>query len=847
MINPCRFLLVLPGLLGVPASPAAPAPPSEGVVSVNLLPSDCRGLSPAAVAGVVRADHWNNLIGPVATGVAVTLADPLSSGGARLAGVSITVTGGAGVSTHRRSPESDDDAGVFATVTDQSDGTPGSISVSGLPFRICDVYLYLYDDGALRGGSATLGTQTLHVRGGVGNPKAGGPGYVRSNDSSFGAGTDIDQGNYLRFENVAGPSFTVTYTALPCGDRTQRLKVAGFQIVNTGGAFAEPVPIVTSFTATPGSAWAPGPVTLSWNVANATAVRIDPDLGPVAASGSVTVQPSGSRTWRLSARRDQGPVVSAEVVHRLAARPEPRDSVWQFSVPVEGAEDSRAYLWVPPAAPRLRALIVAQHNMEEIHILENPRFRRAMAELGIGMVWVARPFDHLFRFDQGAGAVFTRFMGDLAAASGYEEINYAPIVTLGHSAAASWPYYFAAWKPERTLAVLSVSGQWPYFRHEQWAPDIWGDRTIDHVPCLESMGEYESADTWSAGGLRDRQAHPLTPLSMLANPGQGHFASSDAKAAYLALYLRKAAQYRLPADAPEGRAPRLVPIDPTKTGWLADKWRRDRAPEAPAAPVGAYTGNPKEAFWYFDEELARATERYQAAWRGLKPQLVGYTQEGMLVGQGDSHAQVRLRFLPEADGVTFRLGTAFLDTVPAVSGRLTGWTQLPVGASLGHADGPITIEKICGPFVQTAPEAFVLQFDREAIYAQKKGQISLWFAAVQAGDATYKPAVQQAEMVVPTGYQEGAAQTIAFPPVGTRPAAAGPIKLGATSSAGLPVSYTVLSGPAEVEGDSLRVTQLPARARFPLEVKVIAWQWGRPVAPKVRGAEPVEQTFLLTR
>ena len=51
-------------------------------------------------------------------------------------------------------------------------------------------------------------------------------------------------------------------------------------------------------------------------------------------------------------------------------------------------------------------------------------------------------------------------------------------------------------------------------------------------------------------------------------------------------------------------------------------------PTAPAAPVGKYTGDPKQAFWFFDEELAKATEAYQAAYRGLKPQLIGYVQEG---------------------------------------------------------------------------------------------------------------------------------------------------------------------------------------------------------------------------
>ena len=85
------------------------------------------------------------------------------------------------------------------------------------------------------------------------------------------------------------------------------------------------------------------------------------------------------------------------------------------------------------------------------------------------------------------------------------------------------------------------------------------------------MGEYEAADRWSSEGLRERKAHPHMALSMLANPGQGHFASSERKAEYLAFFIRKAIQYRLPAWSGDN-APKLKPVDPAKTGWLADRW-----------------------------------------------------------------------------------------------------------------------------------------------------------------------------------------------------------------------------------------------------------------------------------
>src|SRR5258708_1613007 len=258
-----------------------------------------------------------------------------------------------------------------------------------------------------------------------------------------------------------------------------------------------------------------------------------------------------------------------------------------------------------------------------------------MGELGFGEIWVSPAFDHLFRFTEGAGETFNAMMDTLALLSGYNELALAPVVPMGHSAAASWPYYFAAWNPGRTLAALSVSGQWPYFRSAVFAPDIWRDRTIDYVPALETMGEYEAADTWANEGLKERREHPLMPLSMLADPAQGHFAATDVKVDYLALYIRKAAEYRLPKIGTGDVT--LRPIDPTKTGWLVDRWRPGHAPTAPAAPVGKYTGDPGQAFWFFDEETARATEKYEAAYRGLKAPLLGYIQDGKFVRQRNTH------------------------------------------------------------------------------------------------------------------------------------------------------------------------------------------------------------------
>ena len=117
------------------------------------------------------------------------------------------------------------------------------------------------------------------------------------------------------------------------------------------------------------------------------------------------------------------------------------------------------------------------------------------------------------------------------------------------------------------------------------------------------------------------------PLSALGCPADGHFAATDEKVALLALYVKKAAQYRLPKNSSGNGAVLLNAIDVTKTGWLARRYTTDTNPSAPPAPVGQFKGDPAQAFWYFDGELAKAVETFQQRHRG-KPALLGYVQDG---------------------------------------------------------------------------------------------------------------------------------------------------------------------------------------------------------------------------
>lgn len=522
-------------------------------------------------------------------------------------------------------------------------------------------------------------------------------------------------------------------------------------------------------------------------------------------------------------------------------------AVWQWSAPVESVTSSetnghpRAFLWIPPACQRLRGVVIGQHNMEEEMIFNNPIFRKAMSELNFAIIWVTPPLDLFFRFDKGIAPSFEEMMKSLADESGYSELTKVPVVPIGHSAAASFPWNFGAWAPDRTLAAVSVSGQWPYYKDKN-TPD-WGQRTVDGVPGLVTMGEYEDALNRAGTGLQQRADHPMLPLSMLAEPAGEHFSASDAKIAFICFYLRKAAQYRLPTDWPINEAPVLRKIDPTKTGWLVDRWHYDGKPSAPAAPVGRYTGNTKDAFWAFDGEQAKATEAFEAMYAGKPLELLGYVQKNGVVPQNPKqHVRVSLKFEPVGDGLTFKLQGTFLDTVPY------DWRGLVAGAPISHpaSTSNITITPICGPVEKLGPDTFALRLNHVGMDNLKRSN-SICFILRDNGDATHRPMLLESELKFPFSNTQGKDQTITFSLPASVPAGTVSIPLVAHSSADLPVHFYVREGPAEVEGNTLHFTEIPPRAKFPIKVTVVAWQWGRSIDPKVKSAKSIERTLEITK
>lgn len=534
------------------------------------------------------------------------------------------------------------------------------------------------------------------------------------------------------------------------------------------------------------------------------------------------------------------------------------EAVWQWSVPVG---EGRAFLWIPEDCPQVRAVVVAQHNMIEQGILEHATMRRTLAALGIAEVFIAPPLDRPFQFDRGAGERFEAMTRALAEESGYAELATAPVVPMGHSACASFPWNFAAWNPGRTLAILSIKGDAPQTDLTgSGAPNPdWGSRAIDGIPGLLVMSEQEWWEDRLTPLLKFRTAHPATPLAVLADTGHGHFDATDELGGVLAMFIRKAFAARMPRsmdhrsmESDTGRRPvPLRPVDPA-AGWLAGRWRRGLSQRAAPLPAAHYHGDPAEAFWCFDEEMARATETYHAKSDGKQPQQVDFVQAGALAPISTTHAGVELKFLPEPDGVTFRLTGDFIAPLPKnppVAAKDTGKLPPPTihhpqqAEPRMHASGAVSVSPIVGPVARLASDTFRVTLNRTFSTTDKRDH-DIWFLASHPGNDVFKGAVQQAVLHLPR-FAEGVPQTITFPPIANQKVGIAIIPLTAASDAGVPVGYYVREGPAFVRDGVLHLTPLPPRAKLPVRITIVAWQLGRGTAPKLRVASPVERAFLL--
>ena len=429
--------------------------------------------------------------------------------------------------------------------------------------------------------------------------------------------------------------------------------------------------------------------------------------------------------------------------------------MYQWSVELRGYVSNEtgkapvAYLWVPDGCKDVKAVILSQQNMTEEAIYKNPNFQAQMKKLGVAMVWVAPAFNNNWDPASGAQGIFEEVMNNLADQSGHREIAHAPVIPLGHSAQATFPWNFAAWNPNRTLCIISFHGDAPRTNLCGYgAANVeWGrNRNIDGIPGLMIEGEYEWWEARVNPALAFRMMYPESCISFLCDTGRGHFDCADRTASYIAKFIQKAIEQRLNVD---GTLRKLNPKD----GYLADRFHSDmigtdgadkgklpeqaNAKRPQPAPYAEYQGDKHDAFWYFDKEMADLTEnRYQET-AGKQVQYVGFEYQGKLVNYNAKLQGGMAIKIEESDVAS--AGTSKKPVRIQLKAVFTDETHDAL--SKEHGSKKPYIEVICGPLKKINDTTFEV-YPYEAGWDNPHRSFSAWVVAVVDADGKYKGAVQ---------------------------------------------------------------------------------------------------------
>lgn len=430
------------------------------------------------------------------------------------------------------------------------------------------------------------------------------------------------------------------------------------------------------------------------------------------------------------------------------------DGYYQFSVSLDGFVSPEtgkapvAHIWLPDGNKKVKAVMISQQNMTEERIFKMDSFRKKMTQMGVALIWVAPAFSQDWDPQSGAQSIFEDMMKNIANQCGHPEVASAPVIPLGHSAQATFPWNFAAWNPDRTLCVISFHGDAPRTNLTGYGRSNveWGrNRNIDGIPGLMVEGEYEWWEARVRPALAFQMMYPESVVSFLCDTGRGHFDCSDRTAQYLAKFIEKAMKLRLNADGTLRKVKR-------SDGWLACRYRAD-LPEndgdgknqavydgkdyAPAAPYAQYKGDPHDAFWYPDGEMAQLTEQRYAESRGKKMQYVGLEYEGQIV-KTNAHLQqgMGIEFHPAtADSITIHLKAVYTDSTH---------NQL----SDNHGRKRPHIEVVSGPIKQIDATTFRL-YPYEGGWDNPRRGYYCTMVVVADPDKNYRGSVQPFRVSIP--------------------------------------------------------------------------------------------------
>ena len=513
-------------------------------------------------------------------------------------------------------------------------------------------------------------------------------------------------------------------------------------------------------------------------------------------------------------------------------------SKWQWSekrtdiIYGEINDNPTGLLWVPPSCESLNAIIISQQNMSEETLFENMMFRAEMEKAGVALLWITPGIDQKWEINSESQKSLDKLLDNLASKSGYNELRYTPVIPLGHSAMATFPWNYTIANPDRTLAVISLHGDAPRTNLTGYGRDNidWGRRNIDGIPGIMIIGEFEWWEARVNPALAFRMVYPESCISFLMDGGRGHFDVSDKTMLYIAEFIKKSIETRLPDSYDGTSAPQLIKLNPSD-GWLAHRWKDDGKKRPKPSHAASYKGDRHDAFWYFDKEMADMTEERYREIKNKKKQYIGITiNDNKPEFNKETAANFSIDYDPSSDGFILNMKGFYTDSLRSKNIKY-------------HSDKKIRFEKICGPVTAINDTTFRIEFFSTG-FENKRRAGGIWLAACGDGDKNYNSTVQQIEIKIPIANNDGKKQTITFPEIKNIKKNIDVIPLTAFSDSGLPIEYYIKEGPASIKDGNIIINRIPVKAAFPLKVTVVAWQYGK--KGDYSSADPVENSFYIT-
>jgi hypothetical protein len=509
-------------------------------------------------------------------------------------------------------------------------------------------------------------------------------------------------------------------------------------------------------------------------------------------------------------------------------------AIFQYTRPVTTGDNKSfmSFLWVPPEAKEIRGVFVAGHTVIEREFVKTAALRAVCAEQKLAILFLK---GGLMSTD------IAKLLSEYAQQTPYAELAGAPMCFIGHSAGGPQAQQTAVKYADRCFGLIQYCGGGPYDGQELAAsvPSLMVIAQFDeHSGTMRSAEGREQWMRYPTAMADYRAKNPQRLASLIVQPGAGHFNLSARNIGYMTEFVRAAAAARIPATWTMSGAngPTLITI-PATAGWVSDFDLK--APKQAPAAYDKYAGDKTTANWHLTEALAKATVKYH---EGLdrKDQFIQWTNPNW-VDAGVRYYFNDLKWVD--DGQTFEVNPEYRKTYPEALPNGPRWAL--TGQPVGHSNAPIQIAQVSGPLVPVGTNKLRVVYDALAGVGEYE---RFNFLAFSLGDQEYR--YTEVIGMAPRGFKslnDGKSQTITFPPLANLKPNSPPMALTATSDAGLPVEYYISYGPAVVKDGKLHLAEVPARAQYPLGVQVVAYQFGKGNAPKVKSAAPVIQVIQIEK